>query len=160
MQKNKKKGVQAYESGKQLENRVAKWLTKQGYTCWKSINARGKTESRPYDVDVYATKGKVYKHHIWVECKAYKVKRSHIFKLVGSAKDVKDLYEQHPEVQKWASNMLMLVSNKGFDEDALRLASKHRIYCVIAGRTFQFIGRMSREGMKDVRHQNSNLSNW
>jgi len=144
-----KKGVQAYETGKKLEDRVAKWLTKQGYICSKRKHARGKVVARPYDVDIYATKGLVFKHHIWVECKAYTIKRSHINKLVESARDVKDLYEEHSDIQKWAPNMLMLVSNKGFDTDAIELANKYEIYCVVAGRTYEFVGKRNRNDLQN-----------
>jgi len=147
--KKKARGTQAYETGKKLEDRLAGWLRKQGYTCHKRVLARGKVAARPYEVDVYATKGLIFKHHIWVECKAYTVKRSHVTKLVESARDVKDLNEEHSDVQTWAPNMLMLVSDKGFDTDAIGLADKYMIYCVKAGRTFEFIGKRNRGNMEE-----------
>jgi hypothetical protein len=48
--KKKTTGTQAYETGKKLEERVANWLKKQGYTCWQRVSARGKITSRPYEV--------------------------------------------------------------------------------------------------------------
>ena len=150
-----KKGVKAYETGKQLENRVAKWLAKQGYTCSKRKKARGYTRTRPYEVDVHGIKEEylgLLKTHIWVECKAYTIKHSHVTKLVESARDVKKLNEEHPDMQKWAPSILMLVSNKGFDIDAIRLADKHRIYCVVAGRTYEFVAKRNRNDLQNAEY--------
>lgn len=119
-------GTQAQETGKQLEKRASTWLRKQGYTCKERVLARGKIAARPYEVDIYATRGLIDKHHLWVECKAYTVKRSHVTKLVEFARDVKELGDEF-DIQKWSPNMLMLVSNKGFDTDAVRMADKYRI---------------------------------
>lgn len=150
--KNKKKsgkGTQAYESGKKLEDRVATWLTKQGYTCKKRVLARGKVVARPYEVDIYATKGRVFKHHLWVECKAHKVTRIFVHKLVESARDVKEMYNDNSDIQSWAPNMLMLVSDQGFDSDAVKLADKYKIYCVHANKTFEFVSTRKRNNMED-----------
>lgn len=141
--------MQAYETGKKLEDRVANWLGKQGYTCYKRILARGKIAARPYEVDIYATKGKIYKHHVWVECKAITIRRVHVHKLVESARDVKE-FKEESDIQKWAPNMLMLVSDEGFDVDAIKLAAKYNIYCVKAGKTFEFVGKLTRHDMKDA----------
>lgn len=142
-------GARAYETGKKLEERVANWLKKQDYICWQRVLARGKTAARPYEVDVYATKGKLHKHHLWVECKALTVKRTHVHKLVESARDVKELNYESTNMQRWAPNMLMLVSDDRFDVDAIKLAAKYKIWCVKAGRTFEFVGRMTKEDMKN-----------
>jgi hypothetical protein len=151
--KGKTKGQESYETGVNLENRVAKWLTSQfGYNCVKRDLARGKISKRPYEVDIHGIKEElfgVFKTHLWVECKAYTVKRAHITKLVESARDVKDLYEEHDDIQKWSPSMLMLASNHGFDVDAFGLANKYKIYCVNAGKTFEFAGKMNREDFEN-----------
>ena len=144
-----KRGIQAYEKGKKLEDRVATWLRKQGYTCKKRVLARGKIEARPYEVDIYATKGRLYKHHLWVECKAHKVKRTFIHKLVEEARDVKAMNNDNSDIQPWAPNMLMLVSDAGFDSDAVKLADKYKIYCVHANKTFEFVASRKRNNMED-----------
>jgi Holliday junction resolvase-like predicted endonuclease len=144
-----RKGTQAYESGKKLEDRVATWLTKQGYTCKKRILVRGKVAARPYEVDIYATKGMLFKHHLWVESKAHKINRIFVHKLVESARDVKDMYDENSSVQSWAPNMLMLVSDAGFDSDAVKLADKYKIYCVHANKTFEFVGIRKRNNMEE-----------
>jgi hypothetical protein len=147
--KKSEKGTQAYESGKKLEGRVATWLTKQGYTCKKRELARGKVKARPYEVDIYATKGRLYKHHLWVECKAHKVKYTFIQTLVEKARDVKELNYEKSDMQKWAPNMLMLVSDAGFDSDAVKLADKYKIYCVHANKSFEFVSKRKRNNMED-----------
>ena len=114
--------------------------------------ARGKISKRPYEVDIHGIKEElfgVFKTHLWVECKAYVVKRAHITKLVESARDVTDLNEEHDDIQKWSPSMLMLASNHGFDVDALGLADKYKIYCVNAGKTFEFAGKMKREDFEN-----------
>lgn len=147
-----KRGTRAYETGKKLEDRVASWLTKQGYNCHKRDLVRGKTAIRPYEVDVYATKGLVYKHHTWVECKAHTVERTMVHKLVESARDVKDMNDNDDSLQKWAPNMLLLVSDQGFDVDAIQLADKYKIYCVKIGKTFEFVSKMKRNNMDEGEH--------
>ena len=132
-----------------------------GKACWEIAKrfgldyerrylARGKISKRPYEIDILATKklylGLVTKH-LWVECKAYRVKRRHVTKLVESARDVRDAYED--DIESWKPDMLMLVSNIGFDVDAIGLANKYGIYCVEAKKTFKFVGEMSREHFED-----------
>ena len=151
--KGKPRGQKSHETGVNLENRVARWLTSQfGYNCAKRDLARGKISKRPYEVDIHGIKEEFFgisKTHLWVECKAYVVKRAHITKLVESARDVKDLNEEHDDIQKWSPSMLMLASNHGFDVDALGLANKYKIYCVNAGKTFEFAGKMNREDFEN-----------
>lgn len=146
-----KRGVKAYEKGVDLEKRVASWLKRQfGYKCKKRDLARGKISKRPYEVDIHGVKEELFgliTTHLWVESKAYKIKRMHVTKLVESARDVKDAHEN--DIEKWHPSMLMLVSNKGFDIDALGMANKYRIYCVKAGRTFEFVGETTREDFEN-----------
>ena len=76
---------------------------------------RGKTEMRPYQVDIRAwRKGGLFRdsRDIWVECKAHKVKRTHIQKLVMSAIDVRDA--SNDDISEWAPDILMVASNVGF----------------------------------------------
>ena len=137
------RGQKACEKGANLEKRVSKWLKSQfGYTCVMRDLARGKISKRPYEVDVHGVKaGILSKTHLWVECKAYRVKRVQVTKLVESAKDVKDINEQESGLQKWSPNMLMLVSSVGFDIDAIGMADKYKIYCVHASeKNFEFQG--------------------
>jgi hypothetical protein len=152
---DKTKAQRSYEKGVELEKRVSKWLKSQyGYKCTMRDLARGKISKRPYEVDVHGIKEELYgvfKTHLWVECKAYRVKRVQITKLVESAKDVKDLNSQGSGLQKWSPAMLMLVSSEGFDIDAIGMANKYRIYCVHASKNFDFVGKKNREnfGNKD-----------
>jgi hypothetical protein len=53
------------------------------------------------------------------------------------------------DVQPWSPNMLMLVSDEGFDSDAAKLADKYKIYCVHANKTFEFVGKQKRNNMED-----------
>jgi hypothetical protein len=153
--KAKSRGKRAYESGAKLEKRVARWLKSRfGYKYKKNELVRGKISKRPYEVDVHGIKEEIFgifKTHLWVECKAYKIKRTQVTKLVESARDVRDLAEDS-DIQKWSPSMLMLVSNKGFDVDALGMANKYKIYCVKAGKTYEFVGKRSKghfEGQED-----------
>ena len=153
---SKTRGQKSYEIGVKLENRVAQWLKSQfGYKCKKRDLARGKISKRPYEVDIHAIKEElfgVFKTHLWVECKAYTVKRTHVTKLVESARDVKDAFNDN--IEKWSPSMLMLVSNKGFDIDALGIANKYKIYCVNAGKTFDFVSKRKREHLEDKEESN------
>lgn len=91
----------------------------------------------------------MFKHHLWVECKAHKVKRTFIDKLVGEAREVKAMNNDHSDIQPWAPNMLMLVSDAGYDSDAVKLADKYKIYCVHANKTFEFVGSRKRNNLRD-----------
>ncbi len=111
---------------------------------------RGKISKRPYDVDVYGVSGSLFKKHLWVECKAFKIKRVNVTKLVECARDVKDLNEHDGGLQKWSPNLLMLVSSVGFDVDAIGMADKYDIYCVHAKlSSFEFVGKKTREDFDD-----------
>jgi hypothetical protein len=155
--KKKGRGRRAYETGAKLEKRVARWLRSRfGYKCKKNELVRGKISKRPYEVDIHGIKEEIFglfKTHLWVECKAYKIKRTQVTKLVESARDVRDLDEES-DIQKWSANMLMLVSNKGFDVDAIGMANKYKIYCVKAGRTFEFVSKRSKEHFVDQEGSN------
>lgn len=155
--KAKERGKKAYETGAELEKRVASWLKTQfGYECERRELARGLIAKRPYEVDIHALKKGFLgfgKKNIWVECKPYKIKRTHVTKLVESARDVRDAVEK--EIEEWYPDILMLVSNRGFDVDAIGMADKHGIYCVKAGRrTFEFGGKRNRENFEDKEESN------
>ena len=139
-------GVNAREKGANLEKRASKWLTSQfGYKCTHD-SARGKTSQRPYDVDVHGIAGSLFKSHLWVECKAFRIKRANVTKLIICAKDVKDLNQHDSGLQKWSPNMLMLVASEGFDVDAIGMAGKYNIYCVHAKlNAFEFVGKRTRQ---------------
>lgn len=149
----KSKGEKSYEKGINLEKRTAKWLASQfDYEYTLRDFARGKFSKRPYEVDIHGIKKELLglsKTHLWVECKAFKVKRVQVHKLVESAKDVKDLNGQGDGLQKWSPNMLMFVSSEGFDTDAIGMANKYRIYCVHASNTFHFVGKKTRQNFEE-----------
>lgn len=147
--KAKGRGKKAYEKGAKLESRVARWLKSQfGYECIKRKLMRGKISKRPYEVDIHARKeGWFSDTDLWVECKAYKIKRTHVTKLVESARDVRDAAEDG--IEEWYPDMLMLVSSKGFDVDAIGMANKYCIYCVKAGNKFDFMGKMDRDDFEN-----------
>lgn len=147
--KAKGRGKKAYETGAKLESRVARWLKSQ--FDWTSVKRRelmrGKISKRPYEVDVHAQKKKWRRQaDLWVECKAYRIKRTHVTKLVESARDVKDAVEG--DIEEWYPDMLMLASNKGFDIDAIGMANKYCIYCVKVGAAYEFVGKMDRENFE------------
>ena len=142
---SKKKGQKGYEKGLDLENQVARWLKSQfGCEVKKREFMRGSVAKRPYEIDVHGSSDDV---DVWVECKVDKIKRTHVAKLVESARDVRDAVEI--EIEEWYPDMLMLVSSKGFDVDAIGMANKYSIYCVKAGETFQFMGEMDREDFEN-----------
>jgi hypothetical protein len=145
-----KTGLTSNQKGLALENRTSKWLTSQfGYKCIHD-SARGKVSHRPYDVDVHGVKGSIFKSHLWVECKAFKIKRVNVTKLIECAKDVKDLNNEGAGLQKWSPSMLMLVASDGFDVDAIGMAEKYNIYCVHAKPTaFEFVGKRKRQHLED-----------
>ena len=146
----KKTGLNAYNKGISLENRASKWLTSQfGYKC-SHDSARGKISQRPYDVDIHGITKGFFKSHLWVECKAFKIKRVNVTKLIECAKDVKDLNEHDSGLQKWSPDMLMLVASEGFDIDAIGMANKYKIYCVHAkANAFDFVGKKTRDNFEN-----------
>ena len=145
----------SYDKGLALERRVASWLRRTyGFSCTTRDLVRGLAVKRPYEVDVHATitKGRIRKKEIdvWVECKALKVKRVHITKLITSAEDVRDAAEEG--IAEWYPDILMIVSNKGFDIDAIGWADRTGIYCVEAGeRSYRFVGEMTREDFEKLK---------
>ncbi len=64
--------------------------------------------------------------HAWVECKnlAKKVKRDHIQQLNAKVADVQDF-----ESAKWYPSSIFIVSENGFDSDALNFAKEYAINC-------------------------------
>ena len=64
--------------------------------------------------------------HAWVECKnlSTNVKRDHIFKLNSAVKDV-----MKSNNKTWKPDIVIMVSGKGFDIDALNFARSHNIVC-------------------------------
>lgn len=162
LRKAKKRGVKAYERGVELEGRVARWLKMQfGYESKMRDLARGKISKRPYEVDIHAVKKSFLgfgRTDVWAECKAYKIKRAHVTKLVESVRDVNDAFEE--EIENWRPDILMLVSNESFDVDAVGMADKYGIYCVKAGeRTFEFVGKMTKEDFEN-NEKSKVLNHW
>jgi len=144
------RGRKAYESGLELENRAAKWLNWQfGYECKKRELAltREKSSKKLYEVDVYGVYKQflgMFKTHLWVECKPYEIKRTNVAVFVESARDVKTMHKECGDVQKWCADILMLVSDVGFEVDAVSLANRYNLYCVEAGKSFNFVGKQDR----------------
>lgn len=63
---------------------------------------------------------------------------------MSTAKDVRDAYYNRRQ-NSWCPDFLMLVSENGFDQDAINIANNKRIYCVQAhSRGFTFLGEMTR----------------
>ena len=149
-----KKGKKIYNSNLNLENRVVNWLNSQfRYKCKKydSITLPGITVKKGYKVDIHGVYktffGKI-KSHLWVECKEYQIKRSNVAVFIESAREVRKLYKKYGDVQKWYADILMLVSNIGFEMGALRLADIHNIYCVNANSSFNFVGKHDRRSFE------------
>lgn len=85
-----------------------------------------------------------------MECKAFRIKRVNVTKLIECAKDVRDLNENDSGMQNWNPNMLMLVASEGFDVDAIGMANKYKIYCVHAkSNAFEFVGKRTRQDFED-----------
>ena len=149
-----KKKISAYKKGKGLEDRVAAWLRRtHEYDTKKRELVRGRIVKRPYEVDVHAWKKTLFgigmERHLWVECKALKVKRLHVTKLVESARDVRDAEDDG--IEEWKADLLVIASNVGFDIDAVQMADKYDIYCVMVGdRSYEFVGNMSKENFENV----------
>ena len=145
-----------YEKGKALEKQVALWLKRVfGFEVKSSEQVHGASVKRPHEVDVHAWKEikrflglKRTYLDVWVECKATRVKRMHVMKLLEQARDVRDAYEEGKE--EWYPHILMIVSSEGFDDDALRLADKYGIYCVLRKKgRYEFVGEMTREDFEE-----------
>jgi hypothetical protein len=52
------------------------------------------------------------------------------------------------DVQNWSPNMLMLVSDEGFDSDDSKLADKYLIYRVHANKTFEFVSKRGQDHLE------------
>jgi len=143
-----------YEKGLNLEKRVSRWLRRAyGFTCKNREHVRGMSVKRGYEVDVHAwiEKGRIRKKRIdiWVECKAFKVHRDVVSSFVGKAEDLRDATDEG--IEDWYPDLLMIVSNVGFDSDAVGWADRRGIYCVVAEeRSFRFVGDMTREDFEKL----------
>jgi len=149
-----KKRKKVYNSNSNLENRVVNWLNSQfHYNCkkYESLTLPGITVKKEYKVDIHGLYktflGKV-KADLWVECKEYQIKRSNVAVFIESAREVRNLYKKYGDVQKWYADILMLVSNIGFEMGAIRLVDIHNIYCVKANSSFNFVGKHDRSSFE------------
>ena len=165
------KGEESYQKGRDFEEKVAEWLKKSyGFDCQTRDWVRASSTQRGYDVDVHAWKTTGYtlpmkqiprlmvkgeaelqeeRVDVWVECKAYKVKHRHIRDLISKVKDLKESCAKG--VSEWCPDILMVVSNYGFDIDALGLANEYRVYCVEFGeKGRKFIGDLTSADLKDL----------
>jgi hypothetical protein len=68
--------------------------------------------------------------NIWIECKnlSTNVKRSHITKLHATVNDVRAY-----DGAKWKPDEVWVVTNNGFDQDALSFAREYNISCYVWG---------------------------
>jgi len=139
------------KKGAAFEQRVARWL-KQAFN-FEDIKirelVRGKIAKRPYEVDIHATKTikRLLRRRpidVWVECKTTRVRRTDVVKLVESARDVRAACEDG--IEEWYPDMLVIVSESGFDVDAIMRANESKVYCILAKpRRYEFVGDLKRE---------------
>jgi len=154
--RRKRRGAAAQVKGMEFEKRVARWLAKEfGADCELRVLARGKTSKKPYEVDILANCPAVERRalglikretikQVWVECKAQRVNREHIAKLLMATADVAEAYDEGIEEEIYPD--IVMVVGTGFDSDAVALANEKNIYCVEAGsRGFRFVGRLTKE---------------
>lgn len=143
------------EKGLELELRVTSWLSNSfGFDTKHDDLVRGYAVKRPHQVDVHGIKKKgmliKFTYHLWAECKAHKVNRDHIRKLVANAQDVKEANERG--IADWFPDVLMVCSDTGFDIDAIGWANKHKVYCVkVRNRSYRFIGNMTRKNLEQLK---------
>lgn len=131
--KEKKTGKEtAHKKGHDFEKKVANWA-KEFFSADKvetNILMNGNEVKRPYEIDVHVHKtGLLTSDDILIECKNIKssIKRTHMFKLLSSANDIKDAYEAGRE--KFYFDKLVFVSTSNFDVDALSCAAANNIAC-------------------------------
>jgi Holliday junction resolvase-like predicted endonuclease len=138
-------------SGKALEERTAQWLRSQfKYNVKEGAHVNGLGVKYPWEVDIVArtTAGFLQRDLVlWVECKSRqvserKVTRKVVKDIIGTARNVRD------NPQETAPDILMVVTDTGFNSDAVNLANKHNIYLVEAGDNgFSFTGKMKRKDL-------------
>ena len=131
--KEKKTGKEtAHKKGHDFEKKAAKWA-KEFFSADKvetNILMNGNKVKRPYEIDVHVHKtGLLTSEDILIECKNIKssIKRTHMFKLLSSANDIKDACEAGRE--KFYFDKLVFVSTSNFDVDALSYAADNNIAC-------------------------------
>jgi len=123
-----------YKKGHEFEKKVARWAKRYfgADEVKTNIYVNGITK-RPYEVDVYVRRRVGFLgrrvENIWVECKNRKasIKRTDIFKLVESARDVNKAYDAGREDEYF--DRLIFVSVSRFDVDALSYAKEKDIAC-------------------------------
>ena len=143
-----KLGKKRQRLGRELEKQVADLFSDADWEVRKNDLVRGYSVKRPYEVDVHAfiSEGFLIKKRtdVWVECKAHKVKRDHIIKLVAAAEDVR--LAASNRIAEWYPDILVACSNKGFDIDALGWADMKGVYCLLlTKKESEFIGKMTQE---------------
>jgi len=123
----------AHKKGHDFEKKVAKWA-KRYFNAGEvktNILMNGLRVKRPYEIDVYVHQrwALIMEADIWIECKniSSSIKRTHIFKLLSSAKDIEDAYEADRE--DFYFDRLAIVSTSKFDVDALSYAEDNDIAC-------------------------------
>jgi len=151
MPRRSKKAEERARKGAAFEERVARWL-KQAFN-FEEVKlrelVRGKISKRPYEVDIHASKtikGLLRRRPIdvWVECKTTRVKRTDVVKLIESARDLRAAWEEG--IEEWYPDMLVIVSESGFDVDAIMRANESKVYCILAKpRRYEFVGDLKRE---------------
>lgn len=155
MHKNKtlpeKRRNQASEDQSDLERRAVSWLKSQfGYKCKEGDSAKGRVSKKPYEVDIHCTKEEFFgilKTHLWVDLENRQIKQTDVKSFVEAARDVREAHNDN--IEKWPPKMLMFISKRGFDKEAVDLANRYRIYLVLAAERFEFVGKMNREYLKE-----------
>ena len=134
------------KKGHEFEKKVARWAKRyfDADLVETNILMNGLRVKRPYEIDVhvYWESGLLFKeeHDLWIECKDMKssVKRTHIFKLIESAKDIEDACKEGRE--DFYFDHLAIATTSRFDQDALAYATDHEIACIVYdGKRFRIV---------------------
>ncbi len=130
-------------SGKELEQRVATWMRRQGATKVSTrVFINGLAVKRPYEIDVWAHfKGSWGRQgkDIWIECKDQQasIKRKDIGVLVHKARDIYQACQAGREPLYF--DKLFFVSTSPYDPDAVAEADRFGVTC------FHYDGKGYRE---------------
>lgn len=136
----------SHQKGHDFEKKVARWAKRyfDADVVEKNILKNGLKVKRPYEIDVHVIKNitsqgwfgnNVNRIDILIECKNIKssIKRTHVFKLLNTAKDI---YEAHKASrEEFHFDYFAIVSASKFDIDALSYAGDNDIAC------FQYDGK-------------------
>jgi hypothetical protein len=148
-----------------FQKQVSRWLKGLDGTIVPEHRVRSTQVGRKYiDIDVHVTKKDLIgKTHVWAEIKVPRVTKRMVDKLLRDATDVHESKKQN--LCKWAPDILMMVTMRGFTKDAKELANQSRIYCVhyksrnrlVRGKrpSYHFVGELQKED-----YENNVFSNY